>query len=250
MAVELSPVILDGRSLTIEKVVAVARYDAPVKLSEACYEDIDRARAMVERILREDRQVYGISTGFGEFSKVTVGHDESAQLQENLILSHCVATGTPFGREIVRAMMLLRANALVRGNSGIRRELIECLIDMLNKGVTPEVPRQGSLGASGDLAPLAHDFISRGILDCNILGLFVLVDAEIISVIHNLLFGNKEALICALSIFLSSQIVESFNNVRNVVVFDSLSLIIQTETISFHVIEPDIICSTGISLRK
>ena len=156
MAVELSPVILDGRSLTIEKVVAVARYDAPVKLSEACYEDIDRARAMVERILREDRQVYGISTGFGEFSKVTVGHDESAQLQENLILSHCVATGTPFGREIVRAMMLLRANALVKGNSGIRRELIECLIDMLNKGVTPEVPRQGSLGASGDLAPLAH----------------------------------------------------------------------------------------------
>lgn len=156
MDVELAPVILDGRSLTIEKVVAVARYDAPVKLSEACYEDIDRARAMVERILREDRQVYGISTGFGEFSKVTVSHDESAQLQENLILSHCVATGTPFGREIVRAMMLLRANALVKGNSGIRRELIECLIDMLNKGVTPEVPRQGSLGASGDLAPLAH----------------------------------------------------------------------------------------------
>ena len=156
MDVAHAPVILDGRSLTIEKVVSVARYDAPVKLSEACYEDIDRARAMVERILREDRKVYGISTGFGEFSKVTVSHDESAQLQENLILSHCVATGTPFGREIVRAMMLLRANALVKGNSGIRRELIECLIDMLNKDVTPLVPRQGSLGASGDLAPLAH----------------------------------------------------------------------------------------------
>ena len=156
MGVDLSPVILDGRSLTIEKVVAVARYDAPVKLSEDCYADIDRARAMVEKILAEDRQVYGISTGFGEFSKITVGHEQSAQLQENLILSHCVATGTAFGREIVRAMMLLRANALVKGNSGIRRELIECLIDMLNKGVTPEVPRQGSLGASGDLAPLSH----------------------------------------------------------------------------------------------
>ena len=155
-ALLLAPVILDGRSLTIEKVVAVARYNAPVKLSEACCEDIDRARALVDRIVTEDRKVYGISTGFGEFSKINVGHEQSAQLQENLILSHCVATGTPFGREIVRAMMLLRANALVRGNSGIRRELIECLIDMLNKGVTPEVPRQGSLGASGDLAPLAH----------------------------------------------------------------------------------------------
>lgn len=158
MAVDLSlaPVIVDGESLTIEKVVAVARYDAPVKLSEDCYEAIDRARAMVERIVREDRQVYGISTGFGEFSKIAVGFEQSAQLQENLILSHCVAVGTPFGREIVRAMMLLRANALVHGNSGIRRELIECLLDMLNKDVTPVVPRQGSLGASGDLAPLAH----------------------------------------------------------------------------------------------
>ena len=152
----LAPVVLDGESLTIEKVVSVARFNAPVKLSEACYADIDRARALVEKILREDRRVYGISTGFGEFSKVNVGHEQSAQLQENLILSHCVATGTPFGREIVRAMMLLRANALVRGYSGIRRELIECLIAMLNKDVTPVVPRQGSLGASGDLAPLAH----------------------------------------------------------------------------------------------
>ena len=152
----LAPVILDGENLTIEKVVSVARYNAPVRLSEGCYAAIDRARALVEKILREDRQVYGISTGFGEVSKITVGHEQSAQLQENLILSHCVATGTPFGREIVRAMMLLRANALVKGNSGIRRELIECLIEMLNKDVTPVVPRQGSLGASGDLAPLAH----------------------------------------------------------------------------------------------
>ena len=152
----LAPVVLDGESLTIEKVVNVARYNAPVELSESCYEGIDRARALVEKILREDRRVYGISTGFGEFSKVNVGHEQSAQLQENLILSHCVAVGTPLAQEVVRAMMLLRANALVKGNSGIRRELIECLIAMLNKGVTPVVPRQGSLGASGDLAPLAH----------------------------------------------------------------------------------------------
>ena len=152
----VAPIILDGESLTIEKVVAVARNKAPVQLAESCYEAIDRARALVDRIVSEDRRVYGISTGFGEFSKVNVGHEQSAQLQENLILSHCVAVGTPLAQEVVRAMMLLRANALVKGNSGIRRELIECLIDMLNKDVCPVVPRQGSLGASGDLAPLAH----------------------------------------------------------------------------------------------
>ena len=101
----LAPVVLDGESLTIEKVVSVARYNAPVALSEGCYEGIDRARALVEKILREDRRVYGISTGFGEFSKVNVGHEQSAQLQENLILSHCVATGTPFGREIADLML-------------------------------------------------------------------------------------------------------------------------------------------------
>ena len=95
MDVELAPVIVDGESLTIEKVVAVARYDAPVKLSESCYEAIDRARALVDRIVSEDRRVYGISTGFGEFSKINVGHEQSGQLQENLILSHCVAVGTP-----------------------------------------------------------------------------------------------------------------------------------------------------------
>ena len=151
-----APVILDGHSLTIEKVVSAARDHAPVKLSEACYEDIDRARALVERILAEDRRVYGVSTGFGEFSKISVGHEMSGQLQENLILSHCVAVGKPLDIEVVRAMMLLRANALVKGHSGIRRELVECLVEMLNKGVTPVVPQQGSLGASGDLAPLAH----------------------------------------------------------------------------------------------
>ena len=104
----LAPVILDGESLTIEKVVSVARYKAPVRLSESCCEAIDRARALVEKILREDRRVYGISTGFGEFSKVrvygistgfgefskvNVGHEQSAQLQENLILSHDLIEG-------------------------------------------------------------------------------------------------------------------------------------------------------------
>ena len=149
-------VTLDGESLRIEQVVAVARFGAKVSLSPKTYERIDASRALVEKIVAEGRTVYGISTGFGEFSKITIGSDKSAELQENLILSHCVAVGTPLSEETVRAMMLLRANALSKGYSGIRRELIEAMIAMLNKGVHPIVPEQGSLGASGDLAPLSH----------------------------------------------------------------------------------------------
>lgn len=147
---------LDGEHLTIAQVVAVARHGAQVRLSPTCHQKIQRSRALVEKILEEDRRVYGISTGFGEFSKVSIGREQSAQLQENLILSHCVAVGEPLSEDVVRAMMLLRANALCKGFSGIRQELIECLLDMLNAGVTPVVPQQGSLGASGDLAPLSH----------------------------------------------------------------------------------------------
>lgn len=149
-------VVLDGNSLSIEKIVEVARFYAPVSLSPSTFEQIDQSRALVEKILNEDRTVYGISTGFGEFSKVSIGSDRSAELQENLILSHCVGVGEPLSEQTVRAMMLLRANALCKGYSGIRRELIETLIAMLNKRVHPIIPSQGSLGASGDLAPLSH----------------------------------------------------------------------------------------------
>ena len=149
-------VTLDGESLRIEQVVAVARFHAKVSLSPKTFERIDASRALVDKIVAEGRTVYGISTGFGEFSKITISSDKSAQLQENLILSHCVAVGEPLNEETARAMMLLRANALSKGNSGIRREIIETLIGMLNKGVHPVIPEQGSLGASGDLAPLAH----------------------------------------------------------------------------------------------
>ena len=155
-AKDIHHVTLDGESLSIEQVVAVARFGASVSLSPATFSRIDASRALVDRIVKEGRTVYGISTGFGEFSKITISSDKSAQLQENLILSHCVAVGDPLNEETVRAMMLLRANALSKGNSGIRREIIETLIGMLNKGVHPVIPEQGSLGASGDLAPLAH----------------------------------------------------------------------------------------------
>ena len=152
----MQEVVINGRELTIEQLVSVARHGARVTLAEETYAGIDRAEQLVETIVAEGRRVYGISTGFGEFSKVAVSREESAQMQENLILSHCVAVGKPLAEEIVRGMMLLRANALSKGFSGIRRELIECLVAMLNAGVHPVVPEQGSLGASGDLAPLSH----------------------------------------------------------------------------------------------
>ena len=153
---EPQTILLNGSDLTIDKLVLVARFYVPVRLDPAVYAAMDASRALVERILAEGRSVYGISTGFGEFSKVSIGADESARLQENLILSHCVAVGEPLKEDAVRAMMLLRANALAKGCSGIRRELVEALIALINKRVTPVVPQQGSLGASGDLAPLSH----------------------------------------------------------------------------------------------
>ena len=149
-------VTIDGGGLTIEQAVAVARYGAKVKVSATAMEAMRASRAMVEKILDEGRAAYGISTGFGEFSKVSIGRDKSGLLQENLILSHCVAVGEPLREDAARAMMLLRANALCKGYSGIRPAIVEALAEMLNRGVHPVIPQQGSLGASGDLAPLSH----------------------------------------------------------------------------------------------
>ena len=100
--------------------------------------------------------VYGITTGFGKFSDVTITQDECRQLQRNLIVTHAVGAGDPFPRDVARGIMLLRVNNLAKGFSGTRLELVETLVAMLNRGVTPVIPQKGSLGASGDLAPLSH----------------------------------------------------------------------------------------------
>ena len=149
-------VVIDGQSLSLEQFVAVCRYGATVELAAAALENMKKSRALAEKIAAEGRVAYGITTGFGEFQKVAVPKEMSNQLSTNLILSHCTAAGDPYDEEIVRGMMLLRANALCLGLSGVRPLLAEMLIDMLNKGVTPIVPEKGSLGSSGDLAPLAH----------------------------------------------------------------------------------------------
>ena len=136
--------------------MAIARFDARVELSGEAREAMARSRALAEKIAGENRVAYGITTGFGDFATVAVSDELSSQLSTNLILSHCTGAGDPYTEEVVRGMLLLRANALCVGVSGVRPLLVEMMIEMLNKGVHPWVPQKGSLGASGDLAPLSH----------------------------------------------------------------------------------------------
>jgi len=149
-------VIIDGESLTIDELVRVARHGEQVELSEAALDGILASRDVIESALRGHKTVYGVNTGFGDLADVTIEADDVAKLQVNLIRSHSVGVGDPFSEEVVRGMMLLRANALAKGFSGVRLDLIETLLEMLNNGVTPVVPQKGSVGSSGDLAPLAH----------------------------------------------------------------------------------------------
>lgn len=147
---------VDGESLTIEDVVNVARRNEPVQLDDSVISRVESSREVVEKAMREGRVVYGVNTGFGELAHVSIDKEDLARLQVNLVRSHSVGVGTPFSHEVVRGMMLLRANALAKGYSGVRLVVIETLIEMLNRDVTPLVPQKGSVGSSGDLTPLAH----------------------------------------------------------------------------------------------
>jgi histidine ammonia-lyase len=150
------PITLDGRSLTIADVVAVARHLAPVSLDPAAVRAVAVSRGAVENAAAAGKTMYGVNTGFGRLAHVRIPPDQARQLQVNLIRSHASGVGDPLSTEAVRAMMLLRANVLVRGTSGVRPALPELLVAMLNQRVHPRVPSQGSVGASGDLAPLSH----------------------------------------------------------------------------------------------
>lgn len=149
-------VTIDGAHLTLESFIRVARDGARVDICPQAVQRMQRSREVVEDIIRSGRPAYGINTGFGDFSRISISEEDASLLQNNLILSHCTAMGNPFPREVVRGMLLLRANALCGGYSGIRPEIVRTMADMLNLGVHPVVPEKGSLGASGDLAPLAH----------------------------------------------------------------------------------------------
>ena len=149
-------IYINGNDLTIEQVIAVSRQGETVAIAPEAAEKIRAARAYVDRKLADKAVVYGLTTGFGKFSTVFVPEEETAQLQRNLIISHACGMGEPLDTRVVRAAMLLRLNALARGNSGIRLSTMETLLQMLNRGVHPIIPEKGSLGASGDLAPLSH----------------------------------------------------------------------------------------------
>ena len=146
---------LNGQELKIDDVVAIAKGE-PVQLDQTSLPLIQRSRAAVEELVSSGRIAYGITTGFGRFKDKLITPDQVKQLQLNLVRSHAVGVGPLLDAETVRAMLAVRANTLAMGFSGVRAEVIQLLIEMLNRGVHPEIPSQGSLGASGDLAPLAH----------------------------------------------------------------------------------------------
>jgi histidine ammonia-lyase len=145
-----------GASLTRADVVAVARRGAPVELDPAAYAAMEPSAAAVARFAASDEPAYGISTGFGSLAAVAIPPERRAELQRALIRSHAAGLGPPVEREVVRGMMLLRARTLAMGYSGVRPVVVERLLALLNAGLAPVVPEHGSLGASGDLAPLAH----------------------------------------------------------------------------------------------
>lgn len=147
---------IDGNSLTLEEVELVANGNATIELTEECRSKVRHCREYVDKVIANGEIVYGLTTGFGKFSTVTVPKEHIAELQLNLIRSHAVNVGPAYDREQVRAIMLLRVNVLAKGYSGIRPITLDTLVDMLNKGVHPVIPMRGSVGASGDLSPLSH----------------------------------------------------------------------------------------------
>ena len=147
---------LTGSDLTLEQLVAIADDYAPVALDPDAARRVDAARAVVDQHAAGDEPVYGINTGFGALAEQRIAHDALGALQVNLLRSHAAGVGEPLPVRAVRASMALRANVLAKGYSGIRRSTLERLLDLLNRRVHPRVPSRGSVGASGDLAPLAH----------------------------------------------------------------------------------------------
>ncbi|MEL7605595.1 MAG: histidine ammonia-lyase [Sedimentibacter saalensis] len=152
----MEKVIITGNTLTLEEIAEVCRNYCCVELSQSAVDRILASRKIVDDFVENGDVVYGITTGFGKFSDVSISKDESRLLQKNLIITHAVGAGKPFDTEIVRGIILLRINNLAKGYSGARLETILTMIEMLNKRVHPVVPQKGSLGSSGDLAPLSH----------------------------------------------------------------------------------------------
>lgn len=169
----MNEILIDGASLSFEQVLAVA-YGSPgsprIAISEPAKAAVRRCSAAVDTLLERGEIAYGITTGFGAFKDKIISPEESGLLQRNIVLSHAVGVGDAFDTPTVRAIMLIRANTLARGHSGIRLETLQLIVDCLNAGIHPVIPEKGSLGASGDLAPLAHFacvLIGEGLAELN-----------------------------------------------------------------------------------
>ena len=156
MPVAEKQILICGETLSLHEIVGVAVHNAQVAIAPSAYAGIERARGVIAAVLDQGAVAYGINTGFGKLSDVQIPADQLATLQLNLVRSHCCGIGEPLTRSETRAMLLLRANVLARGHSGVRPVVIETIVRMLNDDIYPVIPSRGSVGASGDLAPLAH----------------------------------------------------------------------------------------------
>jgi histidine ammonia-lyase len=148
--------IIDGKSLSLEKAEFFLKENPVIELSDESKKKVIKARKLIDKWVEEGKVIYGVTTGFGEFANVTISKKDIEKLQENLIISHSTGVGEPLPPFIVKLMMLLRVNALASGHSGIRLETLDLLIKMINNNIIPVIPSQGSVGSSGDLAPLSH----------------------------------------------------------------------------------------------
>ena len=145
-----------GEGATLASVWAVAHENVKLKLSDSARAKMKKSRDFIESRMKGDEPIYGVNTGFGAFSSVRISNEDIEKLQQNLIRSHSTGVGTPFTKEQARAIMYLRANALATGRSGIRAEVVDKILEFMNHDLIPVIPSQGSVGASGDLAPLSH----------------------------------------------------------------------------------------------
>jgi histidine ammonia-lyase len=152
----MKPVVIGMEKMTLEALMSIARHGARVQLSEASVQRINEARQLIEQWVKEEKSIYGVTTGFGALSDAAISKKDTRQLQQNILMSHSAGTGDMLDEETVRAVMALRIKDFALGHSGIRLETVQHLITILNKGVYPVVPEKGSVGASGDLIPLAH----------------------------------------------------------------------------------------------
>jgi len=156
MEVFILELVLSSKNITLEDLINVTRRGYKVSISKEAYEKIDKARALVDKYVEEGKVSYGITTGFGKFAEVSISKEQTGQLQKNIVMSHSCSVGNPLPIDIARGVVLLRAINLAKGYSGARRIVVEKLIELLNKEVTPWIPEKGSVGSSGDLSPLAH----------------------------------------------------------------------------------------------